>query len=160
MQLSQRQYQTLAELDIPVWQQRTVASEDAVEAIEGTQPTSTIDLSPSVWLVSASTTFNDDETRLLNAMLKAIGLSRQAIALLDYEQVKTVVDDEIANKAVLLLGDMGDIMPAKSLITQPEMVTNRGGSGWIMTYSLKQMIENTQLKAIVWQALRLFKSSY
>lgn len=160
MQLSYRQYQTLAELDIPVWQRRTVVSEPTVGVAEETEPTSTFDLSPAVWLVSSSTTLNDDETRLLKAMLKAIGLSRQSTALLGYEQIKVVADVDIANKTILLLGEMSDIMPANAMITKPEMLMHSGGSSrWIMTYSLKEMLQNTKLKATVWQALKLFKSS-
>jgi len=157
MQLSQRQYQTLSELDIPVWQRRQVVADATIETVAEPQPALTVDLSSPVWLVSASATFNDEEARLLNAMLKAIGLSRHGIALLEYEQIKAVNDADMADKTILLLGAMNDIMPTHAKITQPEVVMHSAGSRWLMTYSLKDMLQNTRLKATAWQALKLFQ---
>lgn len=160
MQLSQRQQQTLAAMDIPVWQLRDTTREivEAVATVE-TATTADVDLSPTVWVVSASTVIDDNEQRLLNAMLKAVGLSRQTVAMLNKEQVKAVAVHEMSNKMILVLGNLSELMPVAADPAQPEKVKYGADSCWIATYSLREILATPSLKAFVWQALKLLKTS-
>jgi len=159
MQLSERQQQFLAELEIPVWQLRSTLSQAEVDNNAAKQPQSSlsIDLSPSVWLLIASAEMDDSEQRLLTAMLKASGLSRQAVAILDVHQFESIASTELTNKTLLLLGTGNDVMPSAVSPAQPTII-QQADSRWIASYSLKDMLQQPALKATVWQALKLLQT--
>lgn len=160
MQLSQRQQQTLAALDIPVWKRRqTVPVMNDVVVTEDIAITANIDLSPAVWVVTASTVVDDKAQRLLGAMLKAVGLSRKAVAMLNCEQIQAVAEAEMYDKTVLVLGNLSELVPETTDPAQPEKIAHHADSHWIVTYSLSEIMARPSLKASVWQALKLLKTS-
>lgn len=157
MSLSERQHVFLAELEIPVWQLRATTPSTGIERAQDTAeqetPALDIDFSPAIWLVMASTQMNDSESRLFDAMLKAVKLNRQAIAVIDYQMFEQLVSGEAENKTLIVMGQ-SSITPAALSVSQPELI-QQNDSRWIATYSLQEMLEQPALKATVWQALKL-----
>lgn len=157
MRLSERQHLFLAELDIPVWQWRAKSTasdiEHDYEPAEQASPALDIDLSPAIWLILASTYMNESEARLFDAMLKARKLTRNAVAVIDYQTFETLASDDAANKTLLVMGQ-SSVAPAALNAARPELIQHNE-SHWIASYSLQDMLHQPAFKATVWQALKL-----
>lgn len=145
MELTTEQFSVLSQMGIPVWELR-VNNNEVVETV--TTPADTyaeIDLSASYWLVLPQSDLTHEEQRLLTAMLKAIDLQMTEVAILNKEQVSVMPPSLVTNKRVLFLG--------------LEIINEFGGdkAEMIATYTLKQLLADSSLKAHVWQALKRFR---
>ena len=65
----------------------------------------------------------------------------------------------MSNKMILVLGNLSELMPVAADPAQPEKVKYGADSCWIATYSLREILATPSLKAFVWQALKLLKTS-
>jgi len=161
MQLSQRQRAVLDEIGIPLWGLRSSTDTEA-KPVEITEQATTLidhelDLSAHVWLAMASVQMSDAEQRLLNSMMKAIGLSRESVAILEQQKLESLAETAYAGKRIFLFGttDKADLDQAK-----PEIVRQENDSCWVVTYSLSKLMQEPALKAAAWRALKLLKTTY
>jgi DNA polymerase III psi subunit len=111
MALTQRQHAVLAEMGIPVWQQRVreVAPTPLIEAAETVIAHSTTErvevaLNGRCVLVVSSLPLAETEQSLLSAMLRSVGLSLTEVDLLDENTAQQMTTESLQGKTVWFMG--------------------------------------------------------
>jgi DNA polymerase III psi subunit len=111
MALTQRQHAVLAEMGIPVWQQRVreVAPSSPTEAAEtvithSTAESAEVTLNGRCVLVVPSLPLAETEQSLLSAMLKCVGLSLAEVDLLDDSTAEQMTAESLQGKSVWFMG--------------------------------------------------------
>jgi DNA polymerase III psi subunit len=108
MALTQRQHAVLAEMGIPVWQQRvrevapTPATETAVTHSE--TDSFAIELNGRCVLVVPSLPLAETEQSLLSAMLRSVGLSLTEVDLVDENTAEQMTTESLQGKTVWFMG--------------------------------------------------------
>lgn len=146
MDLTARQYQVLDDLGISVWQRRNRSP--AAPASVGIQPVDTVsaDVSGIMLLVMADTELNDDKQRLLGAMLKSVNLTLEQVSVIERSAFARLSAEALIGKPVLLMGDVSPAeLAAQRCYTCPD---------------LEQMLQQPELKASAWQALKQLKTAF
>jgi DNA polymerase III psi subunit len=111
MALTQRQHAVLAEMGIPVWQQRVreVAPSPPTEAAETVVTHSTAErgevaLNGCCVLVVPNLPLAESEQSLLSAMLRSVGLSLAEVDLLDEKSAEQVTTESLQGKTIWFMG--------------------------------------------------------
>lgn len=141
MALSQRQYDVLAEMGIPVWERRhtpeqteTHVSQPTIDKAPKLEGNEEIVLRGRCVVVVPELPLTDSEHKLLTAMLRTISLPVEQIDLLDEKTFQQLGSEGLVNKAVWPVG------------------TEQQGS--LHCDSLKILLAEPQRKASAWQALK------
>jgi DNA polymerase III psi subunit len=146
MALTQRQHAVLAEMGIPVWQQRVreVAPTPATEAAETVFTHSTAErvevaLNGRCVLIVPSLPLAETEHSLLSAMLKCVGLSLGEVDLLDKNTAQQMTAKSLQGKTVWCMG-----------------THSRTDSGFIslQSDSLNTLLAEPAAKGRAWQTLK------
>lgn len=111
MALTQRQHAVLAEMGIPVWQQRvrevvpTPATEAAETVVTHSETDSyAIELNGRCVLVVPSLPLAETEQSLLSAMLRSVGLSLTEVDLVDENTAEQMTTESLQGKTVWFMG--------------------------------------------------------
>lgn len=144
MQLTSRQHQVLDDLGITVWKRRETSAVKSASVEMEIQPEATVDISGALLLVMADTELNDDKQRLLGAMLKSVALTLEQVSLVDASEFAQLSAQLMTDKLVLLIGNVA------------EPVSQRCYS----CPDLDQMLQQPELKATAWQALKQLKTAF
>lgn len=166
MLLEPRQLSTLNEMGIPVWELRSQQSENISPVVEITSVELDKDLLQRDWLILVDQySINEQEQRLLYAMLLSIGLSQQHIAVVAAEQLLQLQQVPAKQKllfafgrknAQLLLGEKTSLDESRGKVHQalPSEFTT------VVSFSLKELLEFPERKVLAWQDLQFAKSTY
>jgi len=139
-------------MGIPVWEFRTQATEAVSDVTLSPETIEKITRCQWFFIVDLQH-YKENEQRLLQAMLFAVGLDFEHIALLSPEQFKVAEQGEslAKRKVVFILG--------KLLLNQdnvPYQSDNEKLSA-ITSFSLTELLNKPENKAQVWQDLKLAK---
>ncbi|MDH5357348.1 MAG: hypothetical protein OEY48_01445 [Gammaproteobacteria bacterium] len=167
MQLSPGQLSTLTEMGIPVWEYRQLSP----------IPTETVTVEPSIqstetdeqiircdWLVLIDQSDNNQQTqRLLQAMMSAVGVLQHQFAIVRYDQLSQLHTLPIDRKVVMALGHKS----AQLLLGEKVLIEDCRGKAFqaaasklttIVSFSLSELIQTPQKKALAWQDIQFAKS--
>lgn len=170
MDLNSRQLFTLNEMGIPVWELRSddssyevAAPIDAV-AVNHDEVVAQI-RSCELIVLTASAVTNEQEKRLLHALVFSLGLKFNGLLLMTNDEFVAIEDrlSDSPQKLLLILGretasvlvegfELSDAENTKTYTTKV--------SQWpaYISYSLEILLKKTQLKSMAWQNLKLIKS--
>jgi len=155
MQLEPRQFSTLEEMGIPVWELRHSAGDSqSVEALELTEQQLKAD-----WLiVFGKENHTEQKQQLLAAMLLAIGVDMKSTATVDREQLPLIETQNLTNKQMLVFGKQFQSalnLEQSDLDMHKLQTLSKSGLNMIVTHDLSDVIQQPEKKRDVWQALKL-----
>lgn len=170
MDLNSRQLFALNEMGIPVWELRSddsshlVVTPVDVVAVNHDEVVAQI-RSCRLIVLTASTVANEQEKRLLHALVFSLGLSLNDALLMTNDEF-VLIEDKLSDslrKPLLILGketaselvegfELSDAENTKPYTTKV--------SQWsaCISYSLEVLLKQTELKSMAWQDLKLIKS--
>ena len=173
MMLDSRQVSLLTEMGIPAWELRTsneIETEIATEAIEPpvVDITSLLQrVTKSDWLICCEDVLTQAAHRLLQAMLSTIGLSLADVCLLTLAELSKLIETTEGvsqQKVVILLGEeavkqafdesakVSNYRNEAHVISAPQLTT-------VVSFSLENLLQNSENKALASQDLQLAKNS-
>lgn len=169
MDLNSRQLFALNEMGIPVWELRSddgshsAATPVDVVAVNHDEILEQIS-SCRLIVLTASTVTNEQENRLLHALVFSLGLKLNELLLMTNDEF-VVIEDKLSDspqKLLLILGreaaselvegfELNDAGNTKPYITKV--------SQWpaYISYSLEVLLKQTELKQMAWQDLKVIK---
>lgn len=167
MDLQSGQLSALHEMGIAVWQRRPdkIAESVPTEQTANSEPLNE-QLSHCNWIVLLDhQAQNEHQQRLLQAMLSAIGLNQQQVAIVTGEQLAQLNDLPAEGKILLVFGSDAsqlvlsdtssfDDCHGKTHQTLPSKLTT------IVSFGLAELLSSPEKKALAWQDLQLAKSTY
>jgi len=169
MDLNPRQLFALNEMGIPVWELRSDDSSHLVETPVDVLPVNHDDVlaqirSCRLIVLTTTAVTNEQEKRLLHALVFSLGLRLNELLLMTNDEF-VVIEDKLSDspqKLLLILGkeyasalvegfESSDAKSAKPYTTKI--------SQWpaYISYSLKVLLKQTELKSMVWRDLKLIK---
>ncbi len=167
MQLNSSQLSILAEIGIPVWELRPASTAQNFEldthGLEQVLSDQTEIQRQQPWIVVTDEIEpNSAKQSLLYAMLKAINLSYDDVAVITSTDYSRLVLDSANNKIMLALGHQAlncikgiseSIEHCRGKIHQVDIDT-------VVSYGLDELLNNPTKKAAVWQDLVFAKRHY
>lgn len=158
MTLSSSQLQLLADLDIPVWVRRAGTASDRSEPRSSEQHATVSLPREARWLVLPSPDPGEEQRQLLEAMLRAIQLDLDAVAVLDAKQFTALMPELRSDTRVLLmLETLPDALAAQGMSADtPALTELDSGARIVVCHGPDSLLANAALKAHAWQSLKLF----
>lgn len=162
MQLESRQLAMLVEMGIPVWELRTEQSVDILPVAELTVPVLNENLLQRDWFILVEQQImNEQEQRLLYAMLSTIDVTRQQINIVTLEQLPQIEQVPAKGKLLFVLGSTNLQLLLGGDSSRGEVhQTLSSGVVTVVSFSLKELLESPERKVLAWQDLQLAKLSY
>lgn len=159
MQLEPGQLSTLKEMGIPVWEFRTTASNSKTVELSEQQ------LLADWLIVHDKENHTQQKQHLLTAMMLAIGVDINAVAVVQPNQLPNLASQVIANKIVLVFGKQHLSALAPELSNYNESQTevyklNSPGLNMIVTHDLSELMQQSNKKCETWQSLKLAQHTY
>jgi len=162
MDLTPGQLSSLKEMGIPVWEFRTAEAEQTdsvVEQLVSTEPSEQLLNCDWVVLIDAQA-YSEQARQLLHAMLYAIGVEHNQVAIIDSEQLASLQNLPSQNKVLFVLGEQ----LAQSLLSD---TVSRGAIHQafntqittVVSFSLDELLASPVNKALAWQDLQLAKQA-
>lgn len=169
MDLNPGQLFALKEMGIPVWELRSDNSSQLIE----TSPESLLtndevlaEISACRLIVLTTDVVTDEkEKRLLHALVLSLGLKFNDLLLMTNNEFE-VVEEQLSNsdqKLLLILADESTSSFIESSKADCKTIakcytTRRFQWPAFISFSLKDLLKQSELKAILWQDLKLLKS--
>ena len=171
MDLTPRQLFALNEMGIPVWELRPDNGSQLITAVSNEiMPTNYDDVLAQISacrliVLTSTLVTNEQEKRLLHALVSSLGVKFNDFVLMTNDEF-VVIESQLSTsdqKLLLILGDESTsrfIEDAESNhVVNKECYTTKI-SQWpaYISLSLSELLKKTELKASVWQDLKLLKS--
>lgn len=162
MQLNSRQLSILDQIGIPVWELRGQNVGSSLQEREVLTGETKIQCQQSWIVVVEKIEANSAKQSLLYAMLKAINVSYDDVAVITSNEYPMLDLDATNNKLVLVLGRAAlscidgiseSFEHCRGKIHQTDIDT-------VVSYGLDELLNNPHKKAAVWQDLLFAKSHY
>lgn len=158
MSYSQRQFELLSEMGIPVWVQRSPAQATCDEtdaSVVEEQSVATQALPTARWLVCVENTrLTAAETDLLSAICKACHISSDEWAFVSEPQLAELPDIRQQSRRVLCLAPVLWPSIQAAFATVEEAVIEADALHVIASPSLSEMLTDTRLKATLWSRIK------
>ena len=152
MNLTPSQLSSLNEMGIPVWALHSNTAE-----AEPLEPTTQLELRDCLVLVDSNSN-NQQEQRLLAAMLHSIGVPKHQFTTLNPEQLPQLQTHHQQPTLLLVLGEsIAQSLWGKSMIRGQEHLTLEASIPTVVSYSLDEILASPEYKARVWGDLLLAK---
>ncbi len=158
MELNPGQLSTRNEMGIPVWELRTANTEPTISSVDA-EPDEQLLQCHCMVMVESQTT-NEQAQRLLHAMLSAIGITAQQIAIVTPEQLAQLHNLPSQNNVLLVLGTaLAQSLFDDGVIRGQIHQTLRSQLTTVISFSLEDLLNSPENKALVWQDLQLVKAN-
>ena len=166
MQLEPRQLSSLAEMGIAVWELRQPSSPSIeTDNSEPLSESTNEQLARCDWWVLVEQQQNQQTQRLLHVMLSAIGLAQHDVALVTQQQLSQLQQLSCEQKVLLVLDDQAIpfLLGKQVSLADCREKTHQTLTAQINTvfsFSLTELLQSPENKALAWQDLKLAKASY
>ncbi|MBE0439276.1 MAG: DNA polymerase III subunit psi [Gammaproteobacteria bacterium] len=162
MQLNSSQLSILEEIGIPVWELRLQNVEPALQQREVLTAETKIQYQQSWIVVVDKIEDNSSKQALLYAMLKAINVSYDDVAVITSDDYLMLDLDSTNNKIMLVLGSaaLSYIDGISESIEQCRGKIHQIDSDIVVSYGLDELLNDPTKKAAVWQDLLFAKRHY
>ncbi|MDF1588035.1 MAG: DNA polymerase III subunit psi [Gammaproteobacteria bacterium] len=162
MQLNSSQLSILEEIGIPVWELRPQNVEPRPQQREILTAETKIQCQQSWIVVVDKIEDNSAKQSLLYAMLKAINVSYDDVAVITSNDYLMLDLDSTNNKIVLVLGSaaLSYIDGISETLEQCRGKIHQVDIDTVVSYGLDQLLNDPNKKAVVWQDLLFAKRHY
>jgi len=162
MELNPWQLSSLKDMGIPVWEFRSNESEHTPAEVEQANFTEMSEqLLKSEWVVVIDDeNYSEQAQSLLHAMLLAIGIDEQKLAIITLKQVMQLQNIPSQNKVLFVLGEaVARIAFSESICRDLIHQTLNTNIKTVVSFSLNELLENPVNKALAWHDLQLAKQA-
>ncbi len=156
MELTSRQLSSLNEMGIPVWRLRSNAQEP--EVVTASEQASE-QLLRCTWIILVNKEHSEQAQRLLYAMLSAIAVSPEQVALISSEQLPQLQSVDAKQKVLLVLSDEITDLSEQAISRGEIHQTQTIQINTVCSFGLNELLAEPEKKAEAWQDLQLAQST-
>lgn len=162
MDLTPRQLSSLKDMGIPVWEVRSTEPEQTIPVAEqrvSAEPSEQLLNCDWVVLIDAQT-YTKQAGQLLHAMLYAIGIEQNQVAIIDSEQLSQLQKVSSQSKILFVLGEhLAQPLQKDTLSRGSVYHVLNSQITTVISFSLDELLANPANKALAWQDLKLAKQT-
>ena len=149
-------------MGIPVWEFRSTEAEQTVfvdKQLASTEPSEQLLNCDWVVLIDGQN-YSEQAQRLLHAMLFAIGIEHNQVAIIDSQQLAQLQNVPQQRKVLIVLSErIAKSLLGESVIRGSVHQTLNSQISTVVSFSLDELLENPENKALAWQDLQLAKQA-